>query len=153
MDAVPGLLASLIMVCLAVLFGGVALLRRSASWARVGGFAFLGLIASVSLLFAIGEMAGGVPGGEGHLIPVFVAGGLMLLARWRETLAGVVTVVIGSAAALFFGTAMQGEWLFRAQAALLTGVPLVASGSLLLIAGALKRPQSAAPGPAQHFPV
>jgi hypothetical protein len=152
MDITPGIVIGFVLGGLGLLFAGIAIERRSAGWARLGAFVVLGLVALVSLLFAVGEMAGGIAGGAGHLAPVAIVAALALVAVRHERLAGVLSLAFGVLVALFFWAAMPGAWPARVQAILIAGTPFIVAGGLFLVANALSWPHPGPSGAPRHQP-
>jgi hypothetical protein len=96
-----------------------------------------GLAAAVLLLFTLGETAGGDWSGLGHLIFALPIGVLMWLGWKRPLWGGILLLLLGSLAALFFSDALRGPgWL--APFLIIVG-PLSLSGLLLLGAAGLER--------------
>ncbi|MBM3145189.1 MAG: hypothetical protein FJ010_09520 [Chloroflexi bacterium] len=98
---------------------------------KIAGLIPLGLATAVSLLFGIGEMAGGDWSGVGHLIPAAIIIGLMWLGWKRPLWAGIPLLILGVVAAFYFTNEIRSpqDWL---PPFLIFITPLLLSGSLFL---------------------
>jgi len=73
---------------------------------KIAALVLLGLAAAFLLYIGIGKIAFGDWGGVSHLLPAVILGLLMWLSWKRPLWAGVVLVVLGLAAGVFFYNAM-----------------------------------------------
>ena len=96
-----------------------------------------GLATGILLLFAVGETAGGDWSGLGHLIVAVPIGLLMWLGWKRPVWGGILLLLAGVFAALFFSDALRSpEWL---APFLIIVAPLLVAGLLLLGAARLEQ--------------
>jgi 4-amino-4-deoxy-L-arabinose transferase-like glycosyltransferase len=127
------------------------LLDRRARWLLRAALVLMAAFAGFWAFFGIGEMAGGDGSGVVHLVPAVIIV-LLMFAVWRRPLeGGVVFLVIGTLVTVSAFGAYRGGWPRYIMIALVTGVPLIAAGILLLLATAAgskrKAPTDRAPGP------
>ena len=73
---------------------------------KIAALVLMGLAAAFLLYIGIGKIAFGDWGGVSHLLPAVILGLLMWLSWKRPLWAGVVLVVLGLAAGVFFYNAM-----------------------------------------------
>lgn len=109
----------------------------AARWVLRAALIPLLLLLALSLLLGIGEIAGDVPGGVFHLAPILPIVILAWLAWQRPVAGGVTLLTLGALLATTFFSIMGGDLGFKVQAALITGVPFLASGLLCLLAAAV----------------
>jgi hypothetical protein len=96
-----------------------------------------GLATAILLLFAVGETASSDWSGLGHLIPAALIGLLMWLGWKRPMWGGILLLLAGVLAALFFSDALRGpEWL---APFLIIIAPLLLAGLVLLGAAWLEQ--------------
>lgn len=113
--------------------------NQQAKWLLRAALVLMGLYAILWLFFGIGEMTSGDWSGAIHLVPAIMVVALMFLAWRRPMEGGVVLVILGVLAFLYYGVAtMQGGRPFQVTS-LIGGVPYLVCGFLFLAAIALAR--------------
>ena len=113
-------------------------LDRRARWTLRAALILMGAFAGFWILFGVGEMIGGDRSGAMHLVPAAIIASLMLAVRRRPREGGVVFLVIGTLVTFVALGAFRGGWPRYIGVALITGVPLLVVGILLLIATAAR---------------
>ena len=117
----------------------VIVANKQAKWLLCAALVLMGIYAVFWLFFGIAEMTSGDLSGVIHLIPTIMLLGLMFLAWRRPMEGGVVLVILGVLASLYYSVAtMQGGRSFQV-ASLIGGVPYLVFGLLFLVAAALAR--------------
>ncbi len=99
----------------------------------------LALCAFVSGATGVGEMAGGMDGGELHLLPAAAAAFLAFLGWRRPDAAAIMLLLLGAALTLFYLWILLGgwrprEWWYMPLGLLLFGGPFLLAGFLLRLA-------------------
>ncbi len=112
------------------------LLARRARWWLRAALILMAAFAGFWAFFGVGEMIGGDTSGVMHLVPSAIIVLLMLAARRRPFEGGIVLMVIGTLVTIAAFGAHRGGWPQYIMVALITGVPLLAAGILLLVATA-----------------
>ncbi len=110
------------------------LLDRRSRWILRAALVVMGIFAGFWAFFGIGEMAGGDMSGASHLVPAVTIVLLMLAVRKRPLEGGIVLMVIGALVTISAWGAYRGGWARYIGVALVTGLPLLASGILLVVA-------------------
>jgi hypothetical protein len=115
---------------------------KPAQGLRIGALVPLGLQAAVFLLFGVGEMAAGEPGGAGHLLQLAVIVLLAALAWLRPLQGGIALFACGvlSAIAPLISITASGplpESAVLSSGVLILAVPQIVSGALFFAAGML----------------
>jgi 4-amino-4-deoxy-L-arabinose transferase-like glycosyltransferase len=113
-----------------------ALLDRRARRLLGAALALMAAFAGFWAFFGISEMAGGDRSGVMHLVPAVIIVLLMLAVRRRPLEGGIVFLVIGTLVTISALGAYRGGWPRYIGVALVTGVPFLAVGALLLAATA-----------------
>ena len=116
---------------------GVIASSKHATWVLRGALVLMAIYTAFWLFVGIAEMTSGDLSGVIHLVPAIMLVGLMFLARRRPIEGGVVLVVLGVLASVYFFAATHGGSAFQIQAALFGGAPYVVFGLLFLAAAAL----------------
>jgi len=119
---------------------------RSARWLRIAGMVPLAAVLLLYLFFGIGEMASGDLSGAAHLLPA-AAIALLAFLVWKRPLEGGAALIAG--AALYFLIFLISMGLSLPESGvispsiMITALPQLLSGGLLLIAGMLARKATA----------
>jgi hypothetical protein len=116
-----------------------------ARWILRAALLVMGAFAGFWAFFGIGEMAGGDMSGVSHLVPAVIIVLLMLAVRRRPFEGGIVLMVVGTLVTIAAWGAYRGGWGHYIRVALITGLPLLASGILLVLAARLAQAPSAPP--------
>ncbi|MDD5093040.1 MAG: hypothetical protein PHV74_01475 [Dehalococcoidia bacterium] len=106
--------------------------RKGTSRFRSDAVIIMTVYAVFWLLIGIFELISKDTVGVIHLIPAILTGSLILLVKNRPFLTGRILVAVGIILSIIYLAEMHGGWLFRLQAVLVVGVPLLVSGAFLL---------------------
>jgi hypothetical protein len=113
---------------------------RSARWLRIAALVPLGFPVAINLIFGIGEVASGDPGGGGHLLQAAMTVLLGVLV-WMRPLQGGVALIAAATifAAGMLATVPSREFNAISSALTIVALPQIISGVLFFIAGMLAR--------------
>ena len=112
--------------------------NKQAKWVLRGALVLMGIYTIFWLFFGISEMISGDLSGVIHLVPAIMLVVLMFLARRLPIEGGVILVILGVLASVYYIiAAIQGDVSFRVTSILVGGVPYLVFGLIFLVAAAL----------------
>ncbi len=117
---------------------------------QIAGLVVLSLVALIFLAFGVGEMSGGIAGGEGHLIELVPIVALLVLAWLRPLEGGLTLIACGVISALGFIVGMLSaggspQFSMISPALLITSLPQLISGILFFAAGLIGNKRTGVP--------